>query len=436
MKSRTRADKGDALRLAPEPSPTCSNTKKNRTVAKSRSSQANIRSTMITIFKHKRPVWPANDLTADESQTIISTLENGDEDQKLMALFARHVITPGTKNRGSQWVSRRSLYKAFPEHIEKTGFTAKSSWKQKSAIDLGLPDLFLRGVDDQRAILTPHDNVHHAFEDSGRPPTFQALTDDEHQWLEQRSKPCQHGSHPHTHPSLSIKRSASAVEQKPIPVGPTQDEHSMQIDDDRDEAITPVSKRLRSAKDKEPFSSMRSISDKELIMIDSDEDPSFKTLSNLWSACLPATISKGEESRRDQYKLSQADQTTIQHEQRPAEAASEPTPVNTATVDRKLVTKVYEILRDHPNASDDSQILPLLRQLVKAAALGNQEAIEEAHVNLLTHIVTNRTSVSLNSEGYSKGQRDITAMCIAKNFNGLRAAHAQLLVLEAQLQEG
>lgn len=167
-----------------------------------------------------------------------------------------------------------------------------------------------------------------------------------------------------------------------------------------------------------------------------------------------------KESRRDQYKLSQADQTTIQHEQRPAEAASEPTPVNTATVDRKLVTKVYEILRDHPKASDDSEFRPLLRQLVKAAALGNQEAIEEAHVNLLTHIVTNRTSVSLDSEvsltervrlilrvmtrlrcrfstqGYSKGQRDITAMCIAKNFNGLRAAHAQLLVLKAQLQEG
>ncbi|KAI5268694.1 hypothetical protein E4T47_07656 [Aureobasidium subglaciale] len=338
---------------------------------------------MITIFKHKRPVWPANDLTADESQTIISTLENGDEDQKLMALFARHVITPGTKNRGSQWVSRRSLYKAFPEHIEKTGFTAKSSWKQKSAIDFGLPDLFLRGVDDQRAILTPHDNVHHAFEDSGRPPTFQALTDDEHQWLEQRSKPCQHGSHPHTHPSLSIKRSASAVEQKPIPVGPTQDEHSMQIDDDRDEAITPVSKRLRSAKDKEPFSSMRSISDKELIMIDSDEDPSFKTVgqrsTSAIEAILPCTTSSYsdhssrisgqhvfqrpsakarivKESRRDQYKLSQADQTTIQHEQRPAEAASEPTPVNTATVDRKLVTKVYEILRDHPKASDDSDL--------------------------------------------------------------------------------
>ncbi|KAI5244812.1 hypothetical protein E4T42_07020 [Aureobasidium subglaciale] len=493
MKPRTRAGNGGAFRLAPEPPPTRPLVKKNKTVAKRRSSQANVQSTKTTIFQHKRPVWPAKGLTADESQTTINTLEHGDDDQKLMALFARHVIMPGTRHRGSQWVSRRSLYKAFPEHIEKTGFTAKSSWKQKRAIDFGLPELFLRGVDDHRAILTPHDNVHDVFEDSGRPPALQALTDDEYQWLEQRSKPCQHGSHPHTHTPSSTKRLASAVDQNDIPAHPAQDGYSVQMEDDRDEAMTSISKRLRSAR--EPSNRVPSISDKEPIMIvDSEEDPSFETGSQRstleMKAELPSTTSSYsdgssrfsgqhvlqrpsakarassiprivEESRKDQYKLDQADKATNPDQQTPVQMTSEPATVDMPAPSSGLVSRICEILRDFPNAYEDPNFIPLLRKVGNATAADEPEgAEEEAYLNLQTYIIAESPIVPLAEEvkladlvkpilkamakyrrrlttkRYSQNQKDIKAMCLAKDLNGLRATHAKLLIFEAKLQDG
>jgi hypothetical protein len=81
-----------------------------------------------TILKVDRPVWPVNDDTTPEmSARKIRELEGGNDDQKLMAAFARHVIKPGRYIYSSRWVSKRSLQRAFPEHFDKNGFIAKST---------------------------------------------------------------------------------------------------------------------------------------------------------------------------------------------------------------------------------------------------------------------------------------------------------------------
>ena len=136
------------------------------------------------VYELARPTWPANDVvTPAISERKIRELESGNDEQKLMAVFARHVINPGYNRPGSIWVARRSLRKAFPEHFGHNGFLRHSSWKDKKASDFGLPELFLRSVDMSRALFSPHESVDDLFEDLGQAPTLDALTDEEHQQL-------------------------------------------------------------------------------------------------------------------------------------------------------------------------------------------------------------------------------------------------------------
>jgi hypothetical protein len=117
----------------------------------------------------------------------IKELESGNDEEKLMAVFARHVIKPGRNKRGGCWVSKRSLKKAFPEHFNQQGFVSDSTWKSsKRASDFGLPTLFFRGIDEQRALLSPHEFVKDMIRDLGYMPATEPLTSDEHQWLRQR----------------------------------------------------------------------------------------------------------------------------------------------------------------------------------------------------------------------------------------------------------
>jgi hypothetical protein len=135
-----------------------------------------------------RPSWPANDeITPEMSLKKIKELESGNDEEKLMAVFARHVIKPGRYNRAGCWVSKRSLRKGFPEHFNQQGFVADSTWKSsKRASDFGLPSLFFRGIDEQRALLGPHESVKDMITDLGYMPATEPLTSDEHQWLRQR----------------------------------------------------------------------------------------------------------------------------------------------------------------------------------------------------------------------------------------------------------
>ncbi|CAD0106306.1 unnamed protein product [Aureobasidium uvarum] len=135
-----------------------------------------------------RPVWPANDeVTPEISQKRIKQLESGTEEQKLMAAFARHVIKPGRNSRANSWVSHRSLRKAFPEHFEQSGFVTGSAWKNKKASDFGLPNLFLRGVDDRMASFGSHESVKYLFADLGWAPATDPWNDKEYQRLRQRN---------------------------------------------------------------------------------------------------------------------------------------------------------------------------------------------------------------------------------------------------------
>lgn len=139
------------------------------------------------ILQLARPRWPANDeVTPEMSLKKIRQLECGNVDEKLMAYFARHIIKPGQHNRARCWVSRRSLRKAFPEHFDQAGFLAESTWQHKAASEFGLPDIFFRCVDDQRALLGPHESVEHMIADIGYAPDLKALSHNEYQWLQQR----------------------------------------------------------------------------------------------------------------------------------------------------------------------------------------------------------------------------------------------------------
>jgi hypothetical protein len=101
------------------------------------------------VLQLARPSWPANDeVTPGMSLRKIRELQNGNEEEKLMAAFARHVIKPGRFNRAGCWVSKRSLRKIFSERFDHHGFVVESKWKSKRASDFGLPSLFFRAVDD------------------------------------------------------------------------------------------------------------------------------------------------------------------------------------------------------------------------------------------------------------------------------------------------
>lgn len=149
-----------------------------------------------TILEVARPVWPANDaVTPAISERRIRELENGNDEEKLMAAFARHVVNPGRHHRnGSQWVSRNYLRKIFPDHFGRIGFLGQSSWKTKKAGDFGLPDLFFRSVDPGKANLSPHESIDDLFEDLGQAPALKALTDEEHQHLQNRYQPDEHNA--------------------------------------------------------------------------------------------------------------------------------------------------------------------------------------------------------------------------------------------------
>jgi hypothetical protein len=134
-----------------------------------------------------RPEWPENDdVTPEMSLRKIRELESGNDDEKLMAVFVRHVIKPGRNNR-SHWVSKRTLGKLFPEHFDEDGFVTESTWQRKKASDFGLPDLFFRGVDNRSALLGPHESVKDMLTDIGYRPALEALTPDERDWLRQRN---------------------------------------------------------------------------------------------------------------------------------------------------------------------------------------------------------------------------------------------------------
>ncbi|KAH0367308.1 hypothetical protein KCU65_g4705, partial [Aureobasidium melanogenum] len=396
-----------------------------------------------TVYELARPIWPANDIvTPAISEQKIRELECGNDDEKLMAAFARHVVNPGRNRRpGTRWVSHRSLRKAFAEHFDQTGFLAESTWKDKTAGDFGLPDLFFRTVDDGKAYLRPQESVDDLVKDLGQAPDLQPLTPREYQQLRDRV--------------IIIEDSASITTDQPQSVHTSfqsgqslQDEGDLNTTEDVDDIPRPF-KRLRS---------MSRVNTK----LGEKTEEARPVLGSGWTTpdrmSSPGTKPRVSPEINDKPQPLQQEQAEIpNHEdQIKLPQSSSPAANDMRAVKKILVPQICDILKDFPTAPEDESFLPLLRQLLKAAVANTPRTTEEQHLDLLTHVVTHCTSSSstdqvditslvrpvlkilsrhrpkLAMQTHSQIQRDINAAARANDLNWLRALHAELLLFEAQ----
>ncbi|CAD0106307.1 unnamed protein product [Aureobasidium uvarum] len=129
-------------------------------------------------------------------------------------------------------------------------------------------------------------------------------------------------------------------------------------------------------------------------------------------------------------------------------------------VKKVLIPKICDILRDFLTSPEDEAFMPLLRQLVKATVADTTQAIDDKHLDLLNHVVTHCTSSSptdpseitsitrpilrilmkhrcrLATETHSRMQRDIDSMAMRRDMERLRVIYAEMLLFEAQAEEG
>ncbi|KAG9583945.1 hypothetical protein KCU77_g9832, partial [Aureobasidium melanogenum] len=442
-----------------------------------------------TVYELARPMWPANDaVTPAISERKIRELECGNDDEKLMATFARHVIN-STRNRrpGTRWVSHRSLRKAFAEHFDQSGFLAESSWKHKTAGDFGLPDLFFRTVDDGKACLGPNESVNDLIEDLGQAPALQALTAEEYQQLRNRVVHDKHSASITTDQPQSFDTSIQSGES-------LQDEGGPRTTKDGSDVPCP-SKRLRlmsSAKSQlvdkteahsvlgpgwfrvtpdrmSPPGTKPRVSPETKHCTPSHglglSTPNTKNLeknnthvasqqrNDQRTSAKPRTM---HEHRRKPLQQDQADITDSEGQSKPVQLVSPLVASDMEAVKTVLIPKICDILKDFPTSPEDESFLPLLRQLVRATVANTPQAIEERHLDLLTHVVTHCTSSSptdqvktaslvrpilkilsrnrhnLAGQTHSQIQRDINPATRASDLDWLRALHAELLLFEAQ----
>ncbi|KAH0169389.1 hypothetical protein KCU67_g3082, partial [Aureobasidium melanogenum] len=418
----------------------------------------------------------------------IRELERGNDDEKLMAAFARHVINPNRNRRpGTRWVSHRSLRKAFAEHFDQTGFLAESSWKDKTAGDFGLPDLFFRTVDDGKAWLGPNESVDDLIEDLGQAPALQALTAEEYQQLRNRVTLNEHSTSITTDQPQRFGNSSQSGQG-------LQDEGGLNTTGNGSDILRP-SKRLRSMSPvksqfgdetrtpsvlgpgwvrvtpdrKSPPGTKPRVSPETKHSTTSHRlglsTPNTKSLENNNTHVASQQHSGQRTSAKPRTmheytpKLSQQQQVDItdkQGESKLPQSSSPPAANDMKAVKTILVPKICDILKDFPTSPEDDSFLPLLRQLVEATVANTPQAIEEKHLDLLTHVVTHCTSGSptdqvktaslvrpilkilsrhrhnLAGQTHSQIQRDINAAARAKDLDWLRALHAELLLFEAQ----
>lgn len=65
--------------------------------------------------------------------------------------FAKHVIDPPRKKAMRMgWIAKTELKQLYQKHFNEHGFLQSSSWFAFSAEFFYLPDVFLRGMDNQR----------------------------------------------------------------------------------------------------------------------------------------------------------------------------------------------------------------------------------------------------------------------------------------------
>ncbi|KAG9946587.1 hypothetical protein KCU85_g6354, partial [Aureobasidium melanogenum] len=437
-----------------------------------------------SVYELARPIWPSNDVvTPAISEKKIRELESGNDEEKLMAAFARHVINPGRNRRpGTKWVSHRSLRKAFAEHFDQTGFLAESTWKNKAASDFGLPELFFRTVDDGKAYLRPDESVDDLVAELGQAPDLQPLTAEEYEQLRNRVRATEH--------SASITADQPQSADTSVQSGQSLlDEDDLNTTEEVDDIPRPF-KRLRSmscAKSQLGESTkVHSVLESSLVTPDCMSPPCAKrrvspnikhnTPSHKLNSSTPNTKSSEKDNtyaawHTDQ-QLSEKSRILQEHKPKPLQQeqaditdigsqnkllqSNSPAENNMRAVKMILVPKICDILKDFPTAPEDESFLPLLRQLLKAAVANTPQTMEDKHLDLLTHVVTHCTSSSqsdpmdiaglvrpvlrilsrhrakLAIQTHSQIQRDINAVARANDLGWLRALHAELLLFEAQ----
>ncbi|THY36916.1 hypothetical protein D6D01_00039 [Aureobasidium pullulans] len=436
--------------------------------------------TMETIHDRDRPSWPANGITAEASLRRISALEGGNEDEKLMAMFARHVIRPERRHRPRQkWVSKRTLRDTFPEHFVNFGFLPTSTWASKSAEEFGLPNLFLRGVDEHTARLVPADDIVHLFAEADRGPDIDALSAGELDWLENR------------------------IDNYPVtsPAGLQSEEDSSSEDsDDGDDTVFSSFGRPRRVQGRtfESQSSYRledtgtyrqrhhvassaiemgqieqvgdfpHVSDHTFAAIRSNDDErsvrpehSSPTSTRLESGPSHETrLDPTMHTAKEALKFAPSITDARGHPPLDVKTTVVPlTPDDSQAAIRLLTPKISEILRDFPTSHEDPTFMLLLRDVVKATITGDTKSIEDSILELETHVVTttvNKLSNNLNEMAVlarpiletlrrwhvqdpaincGETRLTINRMSMARDSDGLRNMHAKMLIWEARSKQ-
>ncbi|THW78292.1 hypothetical protein D6D17_10195 [Aureobasidium pullulans] len=386
---------------------------------------------METIHDRDRPLWPANGITAEASLLRISELERGNEGEKLMAMFARHVIKPERRHRPRQkWISKRTLRHTFPEHFVNSGFLVTSTWASKSAEEFGLPDLFLRGVDERTARLVPADDIVHLFAEADRGPDIDALSAGELDWLENRID---------NYPVTS-----------PADLQSEEDQLSEDSDDGDDTVFSSFGRprRVRGLKSNENERSVRpkhrSPTSTGLETRASHETHSDRTIHTVAEALMLAPSS------------------TNAHGHPPLDVKTTVvplTPDDSQAAISLLTPKISEILRDFPTSHEDPAFMLLLRDVVKSTITGDTKSIEDSMLELETHVVTTTVNKPSNNPNEmavlarpilealrkwhvqdpaincSETRLKINRMSMARDSDGLRNMHAGMLIWEARSKQ-
>jgi hypothetical protein len=416
-------------------------------------------------------VWPVNDDTTPEmSARKIKELEGGNADQKLMAAFARHVIKPGRYNHSSRRVSKRSLERAFPEHFDNNGFIAKSTWRNRVAKDFGLPRLFFRGVDQRTALIGPRESVEDMMKDLGHAPDVEGLTRDEYSRLRKRHNHDNQGSlvnaqQPRTYGTPICAKHKGVVKETGLDAGEDSKNSSHLSDRIRSKKSLrkqkPLSKSNTPASSNPEFTPSRDLTASVKVETIETVQSEHNTPSHGLGLKIPRT--KHMESDHSHAVLQQ-DSVEDQNEQAATvgelnEFPGSPLPDDTRAVTQELIPKIYDILKDFPTAPDDALFLLLLRRLVKATATSMPRVMEEAYLDLSTHVViqcpntssTNQVETAslvrpvlrilsrhrqrMATDTHSQLQREVSSAAKVNDSNQLCDIHAQLLILEAHHEE-
>jgi hypothetical protein len=411
-----------------------------------------------------------DDTTPEMSARKIKELEGGNAEQKLMAAFARHVIKPGRYNYSSRWVSKRSLERAFPEHFDNNGFLANSTWRNRVAKDFGLPRLFLRGVDQRTALVGPRESLAHMMKDLGHAPDVAGLTRDEYSRLRKRHNHDNQGSlvnaqKPRTYSTPICAKHKGVVKETGLDAG--EDSKNSSHLSGRIRSRKPLRKQNVPSKSDTPASTYPEVTpSRDLtasVKVETIEtvQSEHKTPSHGLGLKIPRT----EPMESDHsHAVLQQDNVQYQKEQaatmgEPNESRESPLANDTRAITQELIPKIYDILKDFPTAPDDESFLPLLRRLVKATATNLPRVMEEAYLDLSTHVVmqcpdtssTNQVETAslvrpvlrilfrhrqrMVRDTHSQLQLEVSSAAKANDLNKLCDIYAQLLILEAHHEE-